>query len=363
MKKTKTNLKLMAAIVACFAVCMMFLACPTQTSEKKSNLSIVNDIAFADAKGDTVRMAVNKLAYATFVVEFIPGNPWTKEPDWQCPKAILGAPVGDIPGELITLGHGGSIVVGFDVYITDGPGNDIIVFEVGPDVEATKVELSNDLINWIEVGIAPGATSGVDINGKIPPGGKYRYLRLTDLKTTKPGPWTGADIDAIAVVHPKKIDNDVCNSLSIQGDDTLIGGGVLLFVRDNSIPGDGTNNQVPVQLDCKNNRAVFTTIQGHSCMAYLLLYPDGVNNTSAGYGGGFLSVEFIATGNDSVTFYFNSQNVGLFVNGKGHESNNIWLVDFENPEARKKEREKKYLLYGGDGRVARFLVEKSIKTH
>ncbi|MCL2040707.1 MAG: hypothetical protein FWG84_01535 [Bacteroidales bacterium] len=69
-------------------------------------------------------------------------------------------------------------------------------------VEATKVEVSNDLINWIYVGDASGSLSGVDINGKVPAGSKYKYVRLTDLRTAPSGTWPEADIDAVAVLHP-----------------------------------------------------------------------------------------------------------------------------------------------------------------
>ena len=163
--------------------------------------NIDDDIEFTDSRGNKVRIPGGALSCATFVVDFIHGSPWTNDAGYQDPKAILGVPVGDVAYEVVTLGIDGVIVVGFNVFITDGPGNDIYVFEVGPDVEATKVEVSNDLKNWIYVGDADGSISGVDINGKVPTNGKYRYVRITDIRGV-PSTWSGADIDAVAVIHP-----------------------------------------------------------------------------------------------------------------------------------------------------------------
>jgi len=144
--------------------------------------------------------------------------------------------------------------------------------------------------------------------------------------------------------------------LTIPKGKELIGGGAILYVRDISIPGDGTNNQThAVLLDFKNNRAFFRTVRGHSCIAYLEFSFDGANNT--GQAGGFLAVEFTATGSDDILFYFDAENTGLYVNGVIHESNVIWRSDGCTPESRAAWREKNYLLYGGDGYVVRIIVE------
>jgi hypothetical protein len=119
------------------------------------------------------------------------------------PEEILGAPNRELTGDgqALTLGSGGEIVLEFDVFAFDGPGIDIYIFEVGEKVEATRVEVSDDLVNWVYVGDAAGALSGVDMNGKIPDNGRYAYVRLTDLHTVSTGRWPGADIDAVAVVN------------------------------------------------------------------------------------------------------------------------------------------------------------------
>jgi len=76
------------------------------------------------------------------------------------------------------------------------------VFEIGGHVEATKVEVSTDLVTWIEVGTAEGSLCGVDMNGKVPADGKYKYVRITDIEGQSSS-WPGADIDAVAGLNAK----------------------------------------------------------------------------------------------------------------------------------------------------------------
>ncbi|MCL2598132.1 MAG: hypothetical protein FWD66_10895 [Paludibacter sp.] len=162
---------------------------------------IDGDIEFQDSRGNTVIIPGGVLSCATFVVDFQHGTPWTSDVGYQNPNNILGVSVGDVSYEVVTLGAYGVIVVGFNVFITDGEGNDIYVFEVGPDVEPTKVEVSNDLTNWVYVGDAAGSISGVDMHGKIPSGAKYKYVRLTDLDGIGSS-YAGADVGGVAIIHP-----------------------------------------------------------------------------------------------------------------------------------------------------------------
>lgn len=72
------------------------------------------------------------------------------------PQNALGGPLGGGPGlgslDVLTLGEGGSLTLGFDVVLRDGPGADLTVFENGflvaggPDVfaEVAFVEVSSD---------------------------------------------------------------------------------------------------------------------------------------------------------------------------------------------------------------------------
>jgi len=164
-------------------------------------------------------------------------------------------------------------------------------------------------------------------------------------------------------------------SLKIPCDDIIVGGGVIVYVRDMDGPyvqvseNGWTAQPIPVTLDFENNQAIFHTNPGHEHMIYMEFFLDGLNNT--GLDGAFLSVTFTATESDEIAFYVNSGHVGLFANGIAHESNIIWYPDNNygggstNPENRVEWRERNFSEYNGvgflestkDGYVARFLVE------
>ena len=107
----------------------------------------------------------------------------------------------------VSLGVHGAIITQFiDNYLTTSGDDslDLWIFETGSAVEATKVDVSVNGIDWIDVGKVVGATSGVDIdsfkdNGIIEDV-KYRYVRLTDLKGESSHPYQGADIDAVGAI-------------------------------------------------------------------------------------------------------------------------------------------------------------------
>ncbi len=162
------------------------------------------DYTFTDRNGVTRTVPDGEYSFATRVVEFTPGDPWTSVSVDQNTDNVLGLP----DSNNLTLGAGGVLVVEFNINITDGEGDDLYVFEVGDDVEATKVEVSSDLVTWYDVGTAEGKTAGVDMNGKIPEGGAYRYVRLTDLQEHISGKWPGADINAIAGLNVKPVTSD-----------------------------------------------------------------------------------------------------------------------------------------------------------
>lgn len=167
------------------------------------------DYTFTDRYGHERTVKDGEYSFATRVVEFIHGEPWTNVEKDQNPSAALGQP--DYAGESSTsvsnlcLGAGGVLVLEFNVSIVDGEGKDIYVFEVGPDAEATKVEVSSDLKTWYEAGTAQGKTTGLDLNGKVPADGRFRYVRLTDLKEYPNSRWPGADIDAVLALNSKPV--------------------------------------------------------------------------------------------------------------------------------------------------------------
>ena len=162
-----------------------------------------NYYSFTDRNGNHVTVPVN--AFASEVISFTPGDPWKEAGSSNTdPQIALGLPDADdsnsSTGDLC-LGGSGVLVLGFDVAIFDGSGDDLYVFEVGNNVEDTQVEVSEDLVTWYDVGVATGRTAGVDFSGKVPDGARIRYVRLTDLRSAASGGWPGADIDTVCGIR------------------------------------------------------------------------------------------------------------------------------------------------------------------
>lgn len=174
------------------------LLCATVDTSFAADSTTFQD--YVDDQNNSYTLANGERAFASKVVEFIPGNPWTTIAFNQDPVVALGPPEGNYDGNILTLGNKGSLTVEFDVWFCDGDGPDIWVFEVGPEVEATSVEVSRDGIEWIMIGECKGSTSAVDMTGKVNPDSYFRYVRITDLDGS-PSSYPGADIDAIAVIH------------------------------------------------------------------------------------------------------------------------------------------------------------------
>lgn len=89
-----------------------------------------------------------------------------------------------------------------DNSLVDGPGDDLVVFEVGKKLEKMLVEISTNGKKWIRVGETKGAISSFDIERYAEEGVDYYYVRLSD-SDGKGGAWPGADIDAIAAINCK----------------------------------------------------------------------------------------------------------------------------------------------------------------
>ena len=155
----------------------------------------------------------------------------------KMPDIVLGGPRGGgcCSGALdvVSLGNGGSIVLGFgERAIIDGPGDDLIVFEIafwaGGDESAAFVEwgqvaISDDGKTWHEFPCDPNTGAGcagrtptfahpdqqgVSVFDPEQAGGDAfdlsdlgvkmaRYVRISDL----PDDDMGFDLDAVAIVH------------------------------------------------------------------------------------------------------------------------------------------------------------------
>ena len=184
------------------ALAMLLMLAPAVFAEE--GYQDGDNYTFTDREGNTVTVPVS--AFASYVVEFTHGDPWTTYEDNMDPQIALGLPDSSndtySTGDLC-MGMNGVLILGFDSLIYDGPGDDIYVFEVGPAVEETKVEVSNDLTTWYEIGIAEGRTAGLDMAGKVPSGSSFCYVRITDTGNNEPGRWSGADIDAVCGLNVK----------------------------------------------------------------------------------------------------------------------------------------------------------------
>jgi len=108
----------------------------------------------------------------------------------------------------VSLGPGGRITLQFTNNVLTGSGStnvDLWIFEVGPDVENTFVEVSRerDGLIWYSVGSVAGGTRGVDLDAfGFGPNDRFAFVRLRDdpVLDDLTGNTVGADIDAVGAI-------------------------------------------------------------------------------------------------------------------------------------------------------------------
>ena len=111
----------------------------------------------------------------------------------------------------VSLGDGGSITLRFVNNLLTGSGTaamDLWIFEVGPDVEDTFVEISKDGVTYVSVGKVGGATAGVNIDAfGYGVADQFAYVRLTDDPNLdgQSGSTVGADIDAVGAISTVRV--------------------------------------------------------------------------------------------------------------------------------------------------------------
>ena len=153
-------------------------------------------------------------SFADAVEHFIPGTFGERVDDaFDNATRALGIPA--LPTQehtslsSVSLGNGGILVLRFidNSLTTSGNANlDLWIFEIGPAVEATTVEISTNGISWISVGRIDGSKSGIDIDAFVDNGvvlgERYSFVRLTDDfdDDFQEGPFAGADIDAVGAI-------------------------------------------------------------------------------------------------------------------------------------------------------------------
>lgn len=169
-------------------------------------------------------------SFADIVVGYTPGS-YVQDP-YKTPSAILGIP--DYPSQdasegHLSLGNGGNVVIRFTDNSLTTSGNtdlDLWIFEVGPAVESTDVEISQDGIRWISVGTIQGSKSGVDIDAYagagVVAGESYSFVRLTDVEDDdhSTGETAGADIDAVGAISSAPPVTD-CSKWDVNANDKV----------------------------------------------------------------------------------------------------------------------------------------------
>ena len=140
------------------------------------------------------------ISFADEVISFNPGPDVAAPHDDQ--NLVLGAP----DGSHISLGDNGSIIVRFSDNSLTMSGDataDLHIFEVGARVEVFNIAISQDLVNWIDLGDLSGQPTSIDIDAVagVVQFAQYSYVRLTDVDPNQTGsPFGEADIDAIGAI-------------------------------------------------------------------------------------------------------------------------------------------------------------------
>jgi hypothetical protein len=130
----------------------------------------------------------------------------------------------------VSLGDGGSITLQFTDNSLTGSGDngpDLWIFEIGPDVEDTFVEISKDNILWHSVGKVTGSTRSVDIDFYgFGTSDLFSFVRLTDDPNLddQSGDTVGADIDAVGAISSS-------GPMPEPGTLMVVGLGALFMVR------------------------------------------------------------------------------------------------------------------------------------
>lgn len=155
------------------------------------------------------------VAWATRVAEVVAGP--EVDPPFDDADAALG-PATDSAFDVYSLGRGGTITLGFDTVVADGPGPDIAVFENGfteSFLEVAFVEVSSDGATFVRFDGASRTAEAVESYGTLDTrllgqlAGKYPqgWGATFDLATLRQRPEVRAGwLDLGAVTHVRVVD-------------------------------------------------------------------------------------------------------------------------------------------------------------
>lgn len=188
--------------------CALLAAGALLVSANQADAEIIGGVEFPQGQ----------VSFADSVVSFTPGAAGLPSAPYLGEANALGAPDYNFnPGcasqeacTFVSLGVGGALVLRFDDNVLTGSNSnafDLYVFEVGPNVEDTTVDLSIDGVNWLSVGLVTGSTRGIDIDAfGYDASSSFRYVRLIDVVNeggTGSGGSVGADIDALGAISTR----------------------------------------------------------------------------------------------------------------------------------------------------------------
>jgi hypothetical protein len=188
--------------------------------------NVANATTFPNISGPGPDLPNGEVSFADAVTSFEPGIVYDEDEMADVPfPAFLGAEntlgIPDVTAQtavqcfldqnqencnFASLGVGGTLTVEFVDNRLTGSGDtadDLWIYEIGPDIEDTFVEISMDGNTWFDVGVVSGSTKGVDIDAfGFGPTDMFRFVRLTDDpdEGNIDGETVGADIDAIAAI-------------------------------------------------------------------------------------------------------------------------------------------------------------------
>jgi outer membrane protein OmpA-like peptidoglycan-associated protein len=158
---------------------------------------------YADGHGGFVYFPLGNASFADRVVSYTAGKPAPRHAKDRQPSNALAAPDYNPKTETgyLTLGCGGTLVLRFsDNALVDVDGPDLHIFEIGASIEPTRLAISVDGRQWVEIGSIAGGRADVDIRPVAKKGESFSFVRLVDLKKDCGRGTPGADIDAVGAI-------------------------------------------------------------------------------------------------------------------------------------------------------------------
>jgi hypothetical protein len=161
-----------------------------------------------------IEFPAGDVSFVDAVVSYTPHGFGQPTAPHRNPLNALGRPdfggdnncTGDPRCTFVSLGVGGNIVLQFVDNSLTGSGDskpDLHIFEIGPDIEDTFVDISKDGVDWVSIGKILGATASIDID-RLGFGMSdfFYFVRLTDDpdEGAVSGIQVGSDIDAVGAI-------------------------------------------------------------------------------------------------------------------------------------------------------------------